>query len=211
MTIADHLLPEPSPAPPLRQARITINQYNQMIEQHILPEDPSTELLNGLLVHKNRAALGEDPTTIGSDHRLVVKLLAGIDARLVPLGCHMQTQQPITLSAFDEPEPDAALLLGKPRDYTGRKPTAKDVLAVIEVADSSLATDRTTKLEIYARANLPLYLIINLPEKCIEQYTHPLPKSARYAQMQTLTPKQSLALPLPKKKCLKLPVASLLP
>ncbi len=206
MTTIDRLFPQPA----LRQARITVEQYDHMIEQHFFEENTSIELLNGLLVHKNRAALGEDPMTIGNAHVLAVKLLAALDPLLTPFACHIQTQQPVVLTRFDEPEPDGTILLGAPRDYP-TKPTAKSIFAVIEVADSSLATDRTTKLEIYARANLPLYLLINLPERCIEQYTHPVPKAARYAQMQTLTAQQSLSVPLPKKKSLKISVASLLP
>lgn len=182
-----------------------------MIEEHILEEDTAIELLDGRLVHKDRAAKGEDPMTIGDQHALIVNRLTLLNVKLDGLGCFVQIQQPIAVPPFDEPEPDAAIIIGAPDDRAGRKPGASDVLAVIEVADSSLQRDRTTKLRIYARAALPLYLIINLPERCIEHYTQPLPKAARYGHTDTLTAKQTLILPLPKKKSLKLPVASLLP
>ncbi|HVX86081.1 MAG TPA: Uma2 family endonuclease [Phycisphaerae bacterium] len=210
MTLASPRSPRSRSAGDPPPVRLTVAQYHRMIEEQILEEDTAIELLDGRLVHKDRAAKGEDPMTIGDQHVLVVKLLAALDAQVTRFGCHIQTQQPIALPPFSEPEPDGALIIGTPRDYAG-KPGASDVLAVIEVADSSLQRDRTTKLRIYARAALPLYLIINLSERCIEQYTRPLPKAARYGHTDTLTPKQTLTLPLPKKKSLKLPVASLLP
>ncbi|HVX84812.1 MAG TPA: Uma2 family endonuclease [Phycisphaerae bacterium] len=203
-------LPTPldSPLPP---EPLTVEQYHQMIDKGILEEGSPFELLHGIITRKDRAAAGEDPMTSGNHHAYVVNLLAALDRKLEGTGCFLQTQQPIALPPFDEPEPDAAVILGARRDYRNHKPTAPAVLAVIEVADSSLRRDRTTKLKIYAQANLPLYLLINLPEKCIEQYTRPLPTAARYANAETLTARQSLTLPLPKKKSLKVSVASLLP
>ena len=45
---------------------------------------------------------------------------------------------------------------------------------MIEVADSSLGLDRTTKLGIYAAAGIPQYVIVNLPERVVEVYTVPM-------------------------------------
>ncbi len=43
----------------------------------------------------------------------------------------------------------------------------------VEVADETLRRDRTTKKRIYARAGIPVYWIVNLPERRIEVYTDP--------------------------------------
>jgi hypothetical protein len=197
--------------PPPPGEKLTVEQYHLMIDNGILEEGAPIELLDGALVRKDRAAMVGDPMSLGHHHMLAVKFLTEIDGRVRPFGCHMQAQMAVCLPPFDEPEPDGALLRGLPRDYSERKPGPADTLAVFEVADSSLRRDRTTKLQIYARANLPLYFIINLPERCIEQYTHPLPAAARFGQSNTFHPKQSITIPLPKKKSLKLPVNSLLP
>ncbi len=53
-------------------------------------------------------------------------------------------------------------------------------IAVIEVSDSSLAYDRSTKLAIYARAGIPQYLIVNVQHACIEVHEHPAPEHQRY-------------------------------
>lgn len=206
MTILQPIVAEP----PLTPTPLTVDQYHQMIDNGILEEGAPFELLNGIIVRKDRSAIGEDPMTVGNRHQWIVSQLASLDRQL-PAGCFIFTQVAISLAALQEPEPDAALILGSPVDYRDRKPSAADILAVIEVADSSLRRDRTTKLRIYAKARIPLYLLINLPEKCIEQYTQPLPAAGRYGHTETLTGKQSIALPLPKRKSLKVSVASLLP
>ena len=44
---------------------------------------------------------------------------------------------------------------------------------VVEVADASLPEDRTRKKTIYARASIPFYWIVNLPDRVIEVYSNP--------------------------------------
>ena len=44
---------------------------------------------------------------------------------------------------------------------------------MIEVSDTTLQRDRTIKKQVYARANVIAYWIINLPEQQIEVYTLP--------------------------------------
>jgi Uma2 family endonuclease len=43
----------------------------------------------------------------------------------------------------------------------------------MEVADTSLRRDRSTKRRIYARAGIPVYWIANLPGRRFEVYTDP--------------------------------------
>jgi Uma2 family endonuclease len=43
----------------------------------------------------------------------------------------------------------------------------------VEVAESSLARDRTIKARIYAAARVPVYWIINLVDNQVEVYTDP--------------------------------------
>jgi Uma2 family endonuclease len=55
----------------------------------------------------------------------------------------------------------------------GRHPGAQDLALVVEVADSSLAQDRNVKGPIYARAAIPVYWIVNVPDRRIEVFTDP--------------------------------------
>ena len=167
-----------------------------MIKAGIVHEGASVELIDGVLVHKDRSAAGEDPMSIGKDHRLVVSLLGELDAELARRGCHMQTQNPLSLPPYDEPEPDGAILRGRPRAYTDRVPGAADVGAVIEVSDSSLAYDRKTKLALYARADIAQYLIVNLSGRCIELYEQPQPDGS-YHQIVVRRAGETIGLRLP--------------
>ena len=166
-----------------------------MIKAGIVHEGAPIELIDGVLLHKDRSASGEDPMSIGKEHRLVVSLLGELDAELARCGCHMQTQNPLSLPPYDEPEPDGAILRGRPRAYTDRVPGAGDVGSVIEVADSSLAYDRKTKLALYACAGIPQYVIVNLNGRCIEIYEQPCPDGS-YQQIAVRRAGETVALRL---------------
>lgn len=195
--------------PPLL-LRLTVAQYRNMIASGILAEGEPYELLDGVIVRKDRSAGGADPMTVGYEHALVVKRLAALDAKLGRLGCHIQTQQPITIPPSNEPEPDAAVVLGTPNDYRGRHPGAADVTCVIEVADSSLTMDRTTKLAVYARAGIPTYMIVNLVGRTIEVNTEPARRAGRYAQTTTLKRVERVELPAAKGRTLAVAVKQII-
>jgi hypothetical protein len=139
----------------------------------------------------------------------VIKLLARLDPALTALGCHMQTQGPLRLSAKDEPEPDGVVLRGGPRDYADRIPEAADAFSVIEIADSSLEHDRTTKAALYASANIAQYVVINLRTGAIE--VHEAPKAGTYTRVRILTQGEALELRASATTTLSVPSADVLP
>jgi hypothetical protein len=105
-----------------RIARLTVDQVHAMIEAGIVHEGAPIELIDGVLVYKDRSASGEDPISVGQEHSLVVSLLNELDVDLAQRGCHMRTQNPLSLPPHNEPEPDGAILQGRPRAYTDRVP-----------------------------------------------------------------------------------------
>ncbi|MEP0753575.1 Uma2 family endonuclease [Coleofasciculus sp. FACHB-125] len=144
--------------------RLSVEQYHQMIRLGILSDDDPVELLDGWLVYK----MPKNPP-----HRATTKLTLNALEAVIPEGWYVDTQEPITL-ADSEPEPDVVVVRGSTRDYLDRHPGASDIALIIEVADSTLERDRTSKQRLYARAGIPIYWIINLPEKQIEVYTEPV-------------------------------------
>jgi Uma2 family endonuclease len=163
---------------------ITIEQYHRMIETGILEEGEPIELLDGMLVRKDRSAAGEDPMTVGHLHAWVVAQLTILLAVLANRGCHCRPQLPVSLPPDGEPEPDASIVRGSPRDYLHAHPSAADVSCVVEVSDSSLILDRSTKQRVYADAGIPQYLIVNLVDHVVEEYRGPVKGGGRYAAMQ---------------------------
>nr|WP_242047593.1 Uma2 family endonuclease [Coleofasciculus sp. FACHB-SPT36] len=143
---------------------MSVEQYHKMIRLGILSDDDPVELLDGWLVYK----MPKNPP-----HRAATKLTRNALEAVIPEGWYVDTQEPITL-ADSEPEPDVVVVRGNTRDYLDRHPGASDIALIIEVADSTLERDRTSKQRLYARAGIPIYWIINLPEKQIEVYTDPV-------------------------------------
>lgn len=189
---------------------LTVDQYVAMFDAGILTGEDNVELLDGLIVERDRSRRGDDPMSVGDEHIWCVKKLNKLDRKLEKLGCHMQTQDPVVLTASDSPQPDGAILIGSADDYLKRKAGPSDMLCVIEVADSSLHTDRTRKLSLYAEAGLKVYVIINLPDRVIEVYTDPFPSDGRYGTLSTLRA-GTLYLATASGKPLAVPVRSLLP
>lgn len=142
--------------------RFTVRDVEVMLEQGILPEDATTELLNGVIVRKDRADLGDEPNVIGQKHRLVVNKLTNL-AGLINLDRqHIQIQNPVLCGEDQAPEPDFAIVRGSIDAYAERSVTGADTSCVVEVADSSLERDVEEKRPIYAAASVSQYVVINL-------------------------------------------------
>ena len=102
---------------------------------------------------------------------------------------------------------------GSPRDRSGRHPFANEIGLLIEVADSSLNRDRTTKARLYARASIPVYWIVNLAEGRLEILSQPTGPSDEPAYQQTDVhgPDESAPLFLDGREAARVSVRDLLP
>lgn len=189
---------------------LTVEQYHGMLEKGILRDGDPIELVEGLLVRKNRAAAGEDEMTHGTRHALVVTRFLKVERALDPLGCHLRVQLPVTLSRVSEPEPDVAIVKGSIESFGDRHPGPGDVLVLIEVADSSLGYDRGSKLRVYASASIPVYLIVNIPEQQVECYEEPVSDQGRYGRRSDYRTGETLSLPLIAGRMLPLAVDDVL-
>jgi Uma2 family endonuclease len=131
---------------------------------------------------------------------------------VLPSGWIVRTQLPISLDDESEPEPDLAVVPGRPADYRDEHP-ARPALA-LEVADTSLRFDRDQKGSLYARARIEDYWIVNLVDRALEVYREPEPDPSapygwRYGSATTLTP-PAVVVPLAFPSC-RIAVADLLP
>jgi Uma2 family endonuclease len=94
-----------------------------------------------------------------------------------------------------------------------RHPGPADFGIVIEVSNTTLDSDRTDKLAIYARARLPVYWIVNLIDMQIEVYEQPSGPtvSPDYATRNTYKPGDAVPLVLDGNAVGTIPVSDLLP
>jgi Uma2 family endonuclease len=63
----------------------------------------------------------------------------------------------VRIPAYDEPEPDIAVVRGVYTDYRHRIPTPDDVALLAEVFDTTLTQDRGKKRTAYAHDGIPAY------------------------------------------------------
>ena len=191
---------------PAEVVPLTVEQYHRMLETGDLAEGEPIELLDGLLVPKDRC----EGSFVKPLHRLVVSRLMRLAPRLEALGCDLQLQSPITIEPSHEPEPDDLVVRGGIEDYVDRPPGPENVTCLIEVAESSLDRDRTTKQRIYATAGIEQYVILNLVDLRAEVCKDPRPAAGRYSSMQILGREDALALRIPGGEQLEIPVGQLL-
>lgn len=140
--------------------RFTVTDYHRMAEAGILTEDDRVELIDGEIIQMS---------PIGGQHVDCVSRLNELLVDRRGTRFRVNIQSPVRLSGYHEPEPDVAVV--RVRDYAGELPTPADVLLLIEVADTTLRYDRTTKVPMYAGAGIPEVWIVDVQGEVIERYT----------------------------------------
>lgn len=191
--------------------RFTLDQYHQMIATGFVREGAPIEFIDGFLVLKDRSKRGSSPMTVYPPHAFSVHQIARLNALVEPLGLHVRSQQPVTIPPNHEPEPDGVFVRGRAVEYDERHPHPSDITCVVEVADSSLDYDRTTKQRVYASAGIPQYVIIDLPETSVEVYAGPHGEPARYPPPIRLTQSDRVHFNLGDGRTLEVECATLLP
>ncbi len=148
-----------------------------MAEVGVLKADKRYELLGGVVLEVH---------PISPAHNYAVKSLSDQFNTCVGENFTVFSQGPLQ---FDdsEPQPDVMLLKPPTEQYRQRHPVPEDVLLVIEVANATLQTDRTTKLQLYAGAGIPEYWILNLQKPQLEVHRNPDIQEARYREVKTFS------------------------
>jgi hypothetical protein len=190
--------------------RFTRQDAQVLVRTGIIPEDASTELLNGLIVLKDRAACGEPVTMVGKDHTTTVERLSDLRSRINNPRRHVRSQQPLVCSETHVPEPDFMVLRGRLEDYTDL-PYAADAFCVVEVADASYERDAGEKLTGYAHAGVAQYIIINLRNRTAEIYTAPDRSAGVYPPPRVIDAAGELPLRVGPDELLPIPLRDVLP
>jgi Uma2 family endonuclease len=144
---------------------ISVDEYERMGKAGVFTPDERLELLEGEIY---------EMSPIGSPHAASVKFLSALLNLLFNGKLIVSTQDPIRLDDFSEPQPDVALLRWRDDFYRPAHPTPADVLLVIEVADSTVESDRSYKIPLYAKAGVQEAWIVNLQDETIELYAEPV-------------------------------------
>ncbi|WP_089130635.1 Uma2 family endonuclease [Tolypothrix sp. NIES-4075] len=168
--------------------RFTIDEYHRLISLGFLTESDHIELIQGELIQM---------TAKGTPHTVCSSILCRQLDRLLGDRVVIRGQDPITLPNNSEPEPDVVIARGRDEDYLAHHPYAEDILLVIEISDSTLTYDQTTKLKLYAEAGIDDYWIVNLNARQLERYNQPYQNAQgefNYLSKQISLPNQSVAI-----------------
>ncbi|OKH34066.1 hypothetical protein NIES2119_21430 [[Phormidium ambiguum] IAM M-71] len=167
----------------LLRRKFTVKQYHQMIEAGILTEDDRVELIKGEIV---------EMTPINRRHSAHVNRLNELFilrlAQLVTVG----VQNPVELNDNSEPQPDISLLRRKADFYKSGHPQPQDILLLVEVADTTVESDREIKIPLYAENGIIEVWLIDINEQYIEVYRQP--SANGYQNIQRFVRGQNLSI-----------------
>ena len=177
----------------------TVDQYDELVANGILPETNRFELINGKIVEKD---VKQPPHCAATDRtRKAVE-------RLLPSGWFVRQEAPVRIpNRKSELEPDLSVVRGGIDDYEDRHPGPEDVALVVEVTRTTVAKDRALA-RIYGGGGIPVYWIVNVSRRHLEVYMRPV--GWRYPAPKILKETDAVDLVIEGKLVGQILVASLL-
>jgi hypothetical protein len=157
----------PSMAVEVAHARrlFTRAEYHRMGDAGIFKPTERVELIEGEIIEMSPIG-PRHVAFVNNLNQLLVTRLAGRGIASI--------QNPVVLSDLTEPEPDVAILRReRPVPYKEAEVVTEDVLLLIEVAETSLAYDRSTKRRLYAAAGIPEYWLVDCVAESVDVYRAP--------------------------------------
>jgi Uma2 family endonuclease len=145
--------------------RLTVDEYDRIIASGSLNEPKKIELVDGYMVTKMSKS---------AEHSFSTKEALKALERLLPPGWTARKEDPVRIPTYDEPEPDIAIVRGSDADYRHRIPDVGDVGLLLEVTRTNVSADRQQG-NLYGRAGVPVYWIVNLVDRQIEVCSNPGP------------------------------------
>lgn len=166
--------------------RFTADEYLRMIDAGVLRDEDRVELVEGEILIVSPQ--GPEHTSHKDEHADRLR------RAYAPQDVYVRDQGPLHCGPHAIPEPDLAVVKGRPRDYRAAHPRGTDALLVVEVAKTSQARDRH-KAADYARGGVPVYWLLDLEARTLDVYTDPDPAAGRFRARVTLQAGDSVAVP----------------
>ncbi len=116
-------------------------------------------------------------------HNTGVELVCEALRAIFHSGYWVRAQMALDLSLNIDPVPDVVVIVGSPRTVTTQPTSA---LLVVEISDSSFATDIGPKSHLYAEGGQPEYWVLDLNRRQLHVFRDPIvdpsvPRGHRYA------------------------------
>ena len=149
---------------PLMTRKFTAQEYHLMAEVGILTPEDKVELIQGEIITMS---------PVGLKHAATIKRFNSLLTYQLQNQAIIGVQDPIQLDNLSEPQPDISLLKMRSDFYESSIPTAQDILALIEVSDSTIKYDLEVKLPLYGSNNIPEIWLVNLNDQSLTIYRNP--------------------------------------
>lgn len=135
--------------------RWTAADVRRMIDSGAFEHPERFELVDGLILRK----MGQN-----APHAIALSLMVEALREVFADAAEVKSGVPLYLTEVSEPEPDAMVT----EPHMRRVVRAGDVRLIVEVADTSLRKDQTTKAALYARHGIPEYVIVDVTNRRVE-------------------------------------------
>jgi len=143
------------------------------------------ELVSGELISK----MGKNRPHVNGFRIMYLWLLEAFGKQFV------DAEAPIDVAPQDnptnEPEPDIIVLNRDCATFISANPQPKDLRLVVEIADNSLNYDLTLKSQLYARAGIIEYWVVDVAAKQI--YCHRQPINGAYSSVSIYNQHESMS------------------
>ncbi len=160
---------------------LTRAEYHELGRLGILTEDDRVELIEGEVIRM---------APIGLRHTGCCRYLNHLLGQYLGRRALVDVQNPIVLSDITEPQPDVTLLRWRDDFYRSVEPQAADVLALVELVDTTHAHDRR-KARLYGAAGVAEVWLVDLRNKLVEIRRQPTPQG--YALIELHHPGEQVA------------------
>ena len=161
-----------------RRIRFTRGDFDRIRELDIFPGQ-RLELIDGELIDKS----GQPPAHAKASRELRAWFAEAFGAIRTRVG------MPVDLAEADRAmnwvAPDAALLAKANPEYCERHPRGDEILLAVEVSDTTVRFDATWKRDLYARAGVPEYWVLDLPGRRL--IVHRDLREGQYQNIDTLS------------------------
>ncbi|MCA1791200.1 MAG: Uma2 family endonuclease [Thioalkalivibrio sp.] len=143
--------------------RFSSADYHRLGAAGVFHPDERVELIDGEVI---------EMMTVGGPHSTAVFDVDDYLHSVAGAGLHVVMQSALHLPG-SQLVPDV-MLLRRAAEVRGELPSAAACLLVVEVADSSARFDRTEKRELYARAGIPEYWVVDLTAQTVVLHLRPV-------------------------------------
>jgi Uma2 family endonuclease len=162
-------MPAPTASPYPRLVRWTVAEFHKA---------RSTGVWDGRRTYLVRGVIWEQGPMNPPHATLVMIAQKAID-RVLPAGMCLRARVPLVLGQDTDPFPDLAVVPGDLTDYLTAHPTSAHL--VVEVADTTVFEDTTTKAELYAAGGVADYWVVDVNARLLRVFRDPQPVAGTYS------------------------------